>query len=166
MKSRSARIALLAKEASALSVEVVPTVAPIEQVVEQTTPTDVPQTQTVQEEITQVVEPIAVGVEQPEIHEEVTQIPIATEQSIAQPVTVVETSAPVEIVQEVVEKVAEQVTTDVETIPETLSVETASETPQAEPVEAPAVEVVIETPQLETVVASPVAEIVAEAPRC
>ena len=159
----SARIALLAKEASALSVEVVPTVAPIEQVVELTTPAEVPQTQTAQVEITQVVEPIAVGVEQPDIHEEVTQIPIATEQSVAQPMTLVETSAPVEIVQEVVEKVTEQVTADVETVPETLPVETASETPQAESVvEAPA-EVAIETPQPETVVETPLPEIVADA---
>ena len=169
----TARIALLAKEASALSVEVPQSivetqVSPIEQTVVEASPAET----TAPVETIPVAEPIAVVVEQPEIHEDVAQIlpnPVATEQSITEPVAMFETppsvTPTVDIVQEVVEKVAEEAAPVVETIPEAIAVETVPEASNSEAVaETPIAEVVAEIPIVEPVTTASQPEAIFEVP--
>ncbi|HVB12898.1 MAG TPA: hypothetical protein VNE86_07170, partial [Nitrososphaerales archaeon] len=153
----TARIALLAKEASALSVDVPQAVletkiAPAEQVSPAETTPPV--------ETIPIAEPIAVVVEQPQIHDEkVSQILpnlVATEQPIAESVATVE--APISVsttVQEVVAKVTE-VTPEVKTIQETIAVETVPEALHAE--------AVVETPLVESVTVTSPTEAIVEIP--
>ncbi|MHB2037019.1 MAG: hypothetical protein ACYCPW_09815 [Nitrososphaerales archaeon] len=153
----TARIALLAKEASALSIDVPQAVletkiAPMEQVS--------PAEATPSVETIPIAEPIAVVVEQPQIHEEVSQIipnPVATELPIAESVAMVETPIPANATaQEIVAKVTEEVTPEVQTIQEIITVGTVPEAPRAETVaETPIVEPVAITSPAEAIVEIP-----------
>ena len=167
----TARIALLAKEASTMSV-VVPTVespAPMEQppTVEITTPQAAPV------ESTQVVEPIAAAVVQPEVQQEVAEmpsIPVTTEQPAPEAVVETPLTSVADIVPEVVEHITEQLSPTVETVAEPIAVETVPDPPQAEvameSTPEVAIEARVETPSTTPNVAidAPVVEPAAQSP--
>lgn len=150
----TARIALLAKEASALSVEVVPTVeSPTP--VEQPSQVDVTPNQIAPIETVQIVEPVAVNEVQSDTTE-VTQLTsvaapseLSTQEPTAPAATPVE-SATMNMIPAVVEQIVEPVA-QMEPVPETIAAESPSEAPVTDaPVEIPA-QITIESPRVETI---------------